>query len=314
MVKVDEQLKDAEVVLVINDDETMTIVVDLVNTDQEFSGSIKLNKKAFDETTKKRIEDQETFNNALDTMHNQFGVSEENSIDLKDQGLVDLEGAREEIEAMDTIPVYFNGEDYLSPYPIRSFPKFDNSMITSKIAKKLEGAYKSDKELKGLPVSDHELKHQFLIPFKVFIEGEEKHFYISQLQDDLGDNVVRTKYQNKQIGTIEDTIQKMEAQLDDVTGDRAEKLQNKIDKSKRSLEQIIDRARASKIEEFKEVFDLDLEEMIEEEEVIDLRLTEVNKTSLPNQRLKGENYYFVVATPTSEPHEEEDLDETEDEL
>ena len=55
MVKVDEQLKDAEVVLVINDDETMTIVVDLVNTDQEFSGSIKLNKKAFDETTKKRI-------------------------------------------------------------------------------------------------------------------------------------------------------------------------------------------------------------------------------------------------------------------
>lgn len=315
MVKVEDQKRDAEVVLVTSDDDAMTIVVNLL--DEDFSDSVKINKRKFNNETKERDVDQEVFNNALDALHERLGVSPENSIDLKDQGEVDLTKAEEELDSYGenekTIEVYFdpNSERKLSLFPIRTFPRFDNSQITSKMAKKLEQAYKKEKQLKGLPISDHELKHQILVPFKVYIDGEEKHFFLSSIEND-NEESVKTKYNNTQIGVIEDQINTMKERLDEVSADKATKLEAKIEKSQDSLNQIIERARKSKIEEFKDVLDIDIEDMMENEEVVDVILTSVNKTSLDNRQLKGEKYYYMTAKIASDVHEQEDLDEDDE--
>lgn len=317
MVKVEDQKREAEVVLVTSDSEAITIVVDLV--DEDFSDSVKLNKRKFNEKTKEREADQEVFNNLLDALHERLGVSAENSIDLKDKGEVDLSAAEEELDSFGEdgtmIEVYFdpNSDRKLSLFPIRSFPRFDNNQITSKIAKKLEKAYKKEKELKGLPISDHELKHQFLIPFKVYIDGEEKHYFLSSVEND-NEESVKTKYRNTQIDVIEDQINTMKDRLEEVSADKKDKLEAKIEKSQRSLDQIIERARQSKIDEFKDVLGIDIEEMLENEEVVDVILTSVNKTSLENRQLKGEMYYYMTAQVVSEPHDEEDADEELDEI
>lgn len=317
MVKVEDQKREAEVVLVTSDSEAITIVVDLV--DEDFSDSVKLNKRKFNEKTKEREADQEVFNNLLDALHERLGVSAENSIDLKDQGEVDLSAAEEELDSFGEdgtmIEVYFdpNSDRKLSLFPIRTFPRFDNNQITSKIAKKLEKAYKKEKELKGLPISDHELKHQFLIPFKVYVDGEERHYFLSSVEND-NEESVKTKYRNTQIDVIEDQIDTMRDRLEEVSDDKKDKLEAKIEKSQKSLDQIIERARQSKIDEFKDVLGIDIEEMLENEEVVDVILTSVNKTSLENRQLKGEVYYYMTAQIVSEPHEEEDIDEELDEI
>ena len=315
MVKVEDQKRDAEVVLVTSDSEAMTIVVNLV--DEDFSGSIKLNKRRFNNETKEREVDQEVFNNALTALHERLGVSSENSIDLKDQGEVDLSAAEEELDAYGeeekTIEVYFDGDEKLSLFPIRVFPRFDNSQITSKIAKKLEQAYKKENELKGLPISDNEFKHQILVPFKVYVDGEEKHYFLSSIENDEEESV-KTKYHNTQIDVIEKQIETMKERLDEVSADKHDKLAAKIEKSQESLDQIIERARKSKIEEFNEVLGIDIEDMMENDEVIDVVLTSVNKTSLDNRQLKGEKYYYMTAKMVNEPHEEEEIDPELDEI
>lgn len=304
MVKVEDQKSTGSVLLVTDGDAYMTLLLDFENNGEPNSGTIRLYKKSYDESAKEFVEDQEVFNKTLDDLHEYFQVSEENSINLKDQGHIEIDSTIEEIEQNDDreFELFYDG-DRLSLYPIKSFPRFDNSKIDKKIAKELKTLLKSDEQLSGIPISDHVLRHQFNIGFTADINGEELNFRISSLLNEDEEKVVKTKYTNRTIEDLEKQVETMQTSLeeDDLTEDRAEGLKKKIEKSTKGLNKMVERYRQSKEEELSEVYGMDIEEAIEDGYTVDLVITDVFETALANPNTDG-NYYYMNARVASEPY------------
>lgn len=307
MVKVEDQKSKGKVLLVNDEDAFVTILIDFEaeNSGEPNSGTIRLYKKSYDEVSKEYVEDQDTFNNMLDNLHEHFQVSAENSIDLKDQGYIDIDDTIAEIEENDDreFELYYDGER-LSLFPIKSFPRFDNAKIDKKIVKELKSLMKNDEVLKGLPLSDHVVRHQFNVGFTVNIGGEEMSFRIASLLSEDEEEVVKTKYTNNTISELEEQVDKMKTSLeeDDLSDEQIEGLTRKIEKSTVGLNKMVDRYRKSKKDELSELFDgMDIDEMIEEGYTVDLIINDVLETNLNNPNTDS-NYYYMNARVASEPY------------
>ena len=102
----------------------------LVMADNGVSNSLSVYKKSYIESSKKYVEDQETFDKALEKLH-ELGVSEENSINLKGEKVQDLTEAINELNGQ-TIEVYAN-DTSVSLNPIQEFIRFDNGKINPEL-------------------------------------------------------------------------------------------------------------------------------------------------------------------------------------
>lgn len=258
----------------------------LVMADNGVSNSLSVYKKSYIESSKKYVEDQETFDKALEKLH-ELGVSEENSINLKGEKVQDLTDAINELNGQ-TIEVYAN-DTSVSLNPIQEFIRFDNGKINPELFDELMTLFKQDVKLEGLPVTDYK-GQRFNIGFKANINGQDYNFRVSQLRHD--GKKLSLKYRTKSIEGFQDDLEK---------GKVPEAM---VENAQKSLENMLENSRNRVKGEIFEALGKDVDEMIENEETVDLQLTEVTETNLTKE--DGSPTYMMVAKVVSEPYQVEE--------
>lgn len=256
----ESQLTNASILMAKPFDGGLTFMVELESGE---AATLRIYTKKYDEDAKLYVDDQETLDAAIETLE-KFGLT----VDQQPLTMIGTE-----------IQVYHVGgeDDRTSFYPITVFERFDRlDPKATKVIKKLK------EPVFTTPITERN-GYRFNIGVDIPIDGETKHFRISQLvieseDEDVADQTVSVKYTNKEINSYRDDLQ---------SGAIPENMIKQVEKA---VDQLVQKERAKKIEELSQVFDKDFNQVIEDEDTFQV---ELNVQSIAGQTPP---VYYLQAT------------------
>lgn len=253
-------------------------------TELNESASFNIYKQAYNEDKNEYEDDAEVFDGALDKLE-QLGIESDKLEEFRGEDIAELQKVADEL-IMQEAQLYFNGER-ASFKPIKAFHRFDP--ITSSMFRELKQARKDGTIFKTLPIVDYKKGLRFNILFTGEIEGSQKNVRISQIVDPENDEFKHgVKYRDKQIDGFLKQLE--EDQVNENVKEQFEK----------SVDQLIERMRAKKVEELSQVFGVeDFDQAIEDEEEFYVQIEEVNTVGSANDP----SYFVVVNLATKEDFE-----------
>lgn len=254
MVKsVEEQRHEASIFFVKrNDNGGIQLVGE--TTDTQESVLLTVNVKAYNKEKREWYDDKETY--------------EKGEARLKDLGATSVETAEEDLNAIIAatgdliIDEVYVDDDRQSFSPIKEYSNTKGVEITAALAKSIKAAAKEGKKFETLPIEEFSGYR-----FNIFADFEGKPVRISQFVyiDEYGDedesiSAISLKYTNKKIDDLRKSIED-----DDMT-------EANVTRLKRTVNKLVEKSRAEKIEELSEVFGQDFEKMIEDKVVLEGKL------------------------------------------
>lgn len=237
--------------------------------DLDLTVTFKVYLKKFNESTRKYVKDEETFEKAMEIFKEHFNSSYEE--------LLANNGAGE------TFTGYTNGDSgYFTPRK----PYIRYNKIEATLARELRK--NSNGPFLPLRVVENDLYHRFQFGFELEIAGEVQKIRISQLRLEASDENeaevdVSTKYETKEIASFSEQLNDEHA---DFSADQRAKLEKAIDT-------LLEKERARVVNDINEKFGIDLEEMLEKEQTLELERIEVKDVPTND----GPKPYYIVATP-----------------
>ena len=246
--------------------------------DLDLTVTFKVYLKKFNESTRKYVKDDETYEKAMQIFEEHF----ESSYDE----LLANNGAGE------TFTGYTNGDSgYFTPRkPFIRYNKIE-ATLARELRKHATGPFMP------LRVVENDLYHRFQFGFELEIAGEIQKIRISQLrleaQDENDAEVdISTKYETKEIASFTE-------QLNDENADFSPEQRAKLEKA---INTLLEKERTRVINDINEKFGIDLEEMLEKEQTLEFEMIEVKDVPTND----GPKPYYIVATPKMVESEDED--------
>ena len=246
-------------------DEKAGKIVILAHADGESPSSMNIGLQAYNEDAREFYEDEETKKAGLEKL-SKTGLTLEDIQNKKFFGK--------------TFTAYTNEGKITFNKPQR-FVRANK--IENREAMQLDGV-----EVVTEPITDQKSKNKFRVVFEHPVKVKDKPepvemgFLVSQLIFDDPEDLdtaargIGFKYSNKEINDFEEQLKNAEGMPEQVT-----------DAIKQFLEGAIERSRAAKIEELKNLFGLDIEEAIEKGQRLRLKLHK--------QQIPGSNNFYMQA-------------------
>lgn len=240
-------------------DESEEKITILAAPDGEAPASLNIRLQAYDEDERKYYADEEAKKNGLERL-------EKTGLTLEDIKAKAFFGKTFNAYVMDG-KIYFNKPQRF----VKANP------IENREAVQLDGL-----EVVTLPITDQAGKHRFrtMIEAPIKIKGKDEPemlgFLVSQLIFDDPEDIdtapynVGLKYTNKEINDFEEQLKNTEGLPEAVT-----------DSIKAFLEGAVSRAREAKVQELKDLFGFDIDEIIEKGHTLRLKL---HKNQIPNSK------------------------------
>ena len=237
--------------------------------DIDLTVTFKVYLKKFNESTRKYVKDDETFEKAMEIFEEHF--------DKPYNELLANNGAGESFTG------YTNGDSgYFTPRK----PYIRYNKIEATLARELRK--NSNGPFLPLRVVENDLYHRFQFGFELEIAGEVQKIRISQLRLEASDENeaevdVSTKYETKEIASFSEQLNDENA---DFSADQRAKLEKAIDT-------LLEKERTRVINNINEKFGIDLEKMLENEQTLEFERIEVKDVPTND----GPKPYYIVATP-----------------
>lgn len=246
--------------VVIPSESHVTIMCTDPETDE--AGSMKINLQAYDEDRKSWMPNKEVYEAAEKLVQDVFGVE-----------LIDV--VKDPFAVMDKeFEAYYDGER-VSLNPIKTYVRYTPiGTVEANTVKKLAMPVES------MPIDEFDGR-RFNIGITVDVKGKLENLRVSQLvlepeDDESQETVVGVKYESKDVVQMRDQLQN-----GDLTPETAEKV-------KKVCDSLVKKARRNKVDEFKDVFGIDIDQMIADKGTFTFSKIEVRR--IPN----ADNAYLVA--------------------
>ena len=237
--------------------------------DLDLTVTFKVYLKKFNESTRKYVKDDETYEKAMAIFEEHFNTPYDE--------LLANNGAGESFTG------YTNGDSgYFTPRkPYIRYNKIE-ATLARELRKNASGPFFP------LRVVENDLYHRFQFGFELEIAGEVQKIRISQLRLEARDENeaevdVSTKYETKE-------IESFSAQLNDENADFSPAQRAKLEKA---IDTLLEKERNRVISNINEKFGIDLEAMLENEQTLEFEMIEVKDVPTND----GPKPYYIVATP-----------------
>lgn len=268
-----QELTKAEISFVYPDQGNLKLVLDMPDGNAPM---LTVYLKKFDEDApqnaeSKYVEDEDVFDKAMDRLH-EFGVPKARSIELKgkkssDVSEDDYNAWADDLMGKEIEVYYHDNSDESFDTPIASFSKLERRIKYDPMYKE-EYAHFDDmlgEEIELNPVTEYR-GTRFFFGFETEVDGQKKNVKVSQFVTKDGSKV-STRYSNKTIENLEKSIANFKKQGKD---------KEFIDGLEKQYEKQIEISRNRKLKELKEKLNLDVEALKESEEVLTIKLKNVD--------------------------------------
>lgn len=241
------------------------------SADMDLTATFKVYLKKFNESTRKYVQDDETYEKAMKIFDEHFGASYDELLATNGAGA--------------SFTGYTDGSarGYFTPRkPYIRYNKID-AALAKELRKNNSGPFGP------LRVVDNDLYHRFQFGFEIEVAGELHKIRVSQLRLEAqdGDDAeidISTKYETNDITSFTEQLKDENA---DFSPEQREKLET-------AIERLVVKERERVMNKINDTFGIDLEEMLEKEQTLEFDMIEVKDVPTND----GRKPYYIVATPT----------------